>query len=125
MYSFSFLRKKVDNAFTFPFPLSSQMAIKSFDKSKLKSVGMLEQSTAQVTDTGCSGEFVEDADTAAPHRSKLMQRRHTVNVPLPAEGSDSGSGSPADPAPPQAQHWQGSGDLKAEAEEVGGVTEFQ
>lgn len=80
------------------------MAIKSFDKSKLKSVGMLDQSTVQVTDTGCSGEFVEDDDTTAPHRSKLLQRRHTVNVPLPAEeGSDSGSSSPADPGVPQSQ----------------------
>ncbi|KAI1235378.1 hypothetical protein IHE44_0002240 [Lamprotornis superbus] len=74
------------------------MAIKCFDKSKLKSVGTLAQSTVQVTDTGCSGEFVEDDDTAAPPRNKLMQRRHTVNVPLPAEeGSDCGSRSPAEP----------------------------
>lgn len=84
------------------------MAIKSFDKSKLKSVGMLEQSTVQVTDMGCSGEFVEDDDTTAPHRSKLMQRRHTVSVALPAEeGTDSGSSSPADPAL-QSQDWDGS-----------------
>ncbi|RMC09030.1 hypothetical protein DUI87_14034 [Hirundo rustica rustica] len=33
-----------------------QMAIKSFDKSKLKSVGTLEQSTGQVADGGCSGK---------------------------------------------------------------------
>nr|XP_054497070.1 ankyrin repeat domain-containing protein 27 isoform X2 [Agelaius phoeniceus] len=75
----------------FDYHLLHQMAIKSFDKSKLRSVGMLEQSTGQVTDSGCSGEFVEDEDPAAPPRSKLLQRRHTVNVPLPAEGSDSGS----------------------------------
>lgn len=81
------------------------MAIKSFDKSKLKSVGMLEQSTGEVAGTGCSGEFVEDEDdTAAPARSRLMQRRHTVSVALPAEqGSDSGPASPAEPGLPQAQ----------------------
>ncbi|XP_066413242.1 ankyrin repeat domain-containing protein 27 isoform X3 [Molothrus aeneus] len=78
----------------FDYHLLHQMAIKSFDKSKLKSVGMLEQSTGQVTDSGCSGEFVEDEDPAAPPRSKLLQRRHTVNVPLPAEGSDSGVNVP-------------------------------
>ncbi|XP_077041291.1 ankyrin repeat domain-containing protein 27 isoform X2 [Agelaius phoeniceus] len=78
----------------FDYHLLHQMAIKSFDKSKLRSVGMLEQSTGQVTDSGCSGEFVEDEDPAAPPRSKLLQRRHTVNVPLPAEGSDSGARVP-------------------------------
>uniref|UniRef100_A0A8C0VHI3 Ankyrin repeat domain 27 n=1 Tax=Cyanistes caeruleus TaxID=156563 RepID=A0A8C0VHI3_CYACU len=88
---------------------NSWMAIKSFDKSKLKSVGMLEQGTVQEADTGCRGEFVEDEDTSAPHRSKLMQRRHTVNVPLPAEeDSDSGSPSPAQPGLPQAQDCDGS-----------------
>lgn len=90
------------------------MAIKSFDKSKLKSVGMLEQSTGQVADSGCSGEFVEDDDTAAPPRSQLLQRRHTVSVPLPAQGGDSGSGdsgscSPAAPGVPQAPDRPGSG----------------
>lgn len=93
------------------------MAIKSFDKSKLRSVGMLEQSTVQGADTGCSGEFVEDDDSTAPPRSKFLQRRHTVTVALPAEqGGDSGSGSPAEPGLPQCQdwddsvsdHWQGS-----------------
>nr|XP_041574570.1 ankyrin repeat domain-containing protein 27 isoform X2 [Taeniopygia guttata] len=75
--------------------LLHQMAIKSFDKSKLKSVGMLEQSTGEVPVSGCSGEFVEDDDgTAAPHRSRLTQRRHTVTVPLPAQGSEGCSRSP-------------------------------
>lgn len=100
--------KKVDKAFNVPFP-SPQMSIKSFDKSKLKPVGTLDQSTVQMTDTGCSGEFVEDDDTTAPHRSKLLQRRHTVNVPLSAEeGSASGSSSPAEPADPQSQDCDGS-----------------
>ncbi|XP_005052748.1 PREDICTED: ankyrin repeat domain-containing protein 27 [Ficedula albicollis] len=93
----------------FDYHLLHQMAIKSFDKSKLKSVGMLEQSTVQVTDTRCSGEFAEDDDTTAPPRSKLLQRRHTVNVALPAEeGSDSGSCSPAEPGAPRPQDCHGS-----------------
>ncbi|XP_039930933.1 ankyrin repeat domain-containing protein 27 isoform X4 [Hirundo rustica] len=88
----------------FDYHLLHQMAIKSFDKSKLKSVGTLEQSTGQVADGGCSGEFVEDEDTRAPARSQLTQRRHTVAAPLPAEqGSAGGSASPAPPGLPQAQ----------------------
>ncbi|KAJ7406681.1 ankyrin repeat domain 27 [Willisornis vidua] len=81
------------------------MAIKSFDKTKLKSVGTLDQSSAQVTDTGHSGEFVEHDDRLeVPHRTKLMQRRHTVNVPLPAEDApDSGSSSPGIPGISQSQ----------------------
>ncbi|XP_009083349.1 PREDICTED: ankyrin repeat domain-containing protein 27 [Acanthisitta chloris] len=81
------------------YQLLHQMAIKSFDKSKLRSVGMLDQGTVEVTDTGCSAEFVDHNDTMeAPHRSKLMHRRHTVNVPLPAEdGSASSSSSPSNP----------------------------
>lgn len=97
------------------------MAIKSFDKSKLKSVGLLEQSTGQVTATGCCGEFVEDDDTAAPPRSKLMQRRHTVTVPLPAEGdSDSGSASPDEPGLPQARDCQGSASRHWQGLSIGG-----
>ncbi|XP_062356328.1 ankyrin repeat domain-containing protein 27 isoform X1 [Cinclus cinclus] len=93
----------------FDYHLLHQMAIKSFDKSKLKCVGMLDQSTVRVTDRGCSGESVEDDGTAAPPRSKLLQRRHTVSAPLPAEeGSDSGSRSPAEPGVPRPRHCDGS-----------------
>ncbi|XP_071423941.1 ankyrin repeat domain-containing protein 27 isoform X1 [Pithys albifrons albifrons] len=89
----------------FDYQLLHQMAIKSFDKTKLKSVGTLDQSSAQVTDTGHSEEFVEHDDTLeVPHRTKLMQRRHTVNVPLPAEDApDSGSSSPGIPGISQSQ----------------------
>ncbi|XP_021396597.2 ankyrin repeat domain-containing protein 27 isoform X4 [Lonchura striata] len=90
--------------------LLHQMAIKSFDKSKLKSVGTLEQSTGEVAGWGCSGEFVEDdAGTAAPQRSTLTQRRHMVAVPLPAQGSEGGSGSPAGPGAPRSRDWHGAG----------------
>nr|XP_021396597.1 ankyrin repeat domain-containing protein 27 isoform X4 [Lonchura striata domestica] len=90
--------------------LLHQMAIKSFDKSKLKSVGTLEQSTGEVAGWGCSGEFVEDdAGTAAPQRSRLTQRRHMVAVPLPAQGSEGGSGSPAGPGAPRSRDWHGAG----------------
>ncbi|KAJ7426608.1 hypothetical protein BTVI_01959 [Pitangus sulphuratus] len=88
-----------------PADCAEPMAIKSFDKTKLKSVGTLAQSTVRGMDTGGSGEFVEQDDTMeVPHRSQLMQRRHTVNVPLPAEdGGDSGSSSPGSLGVSQSQ----------------------
>uniref|UniRef100_A0ACB8EAU8 Uncharacterized protein n=1 Tax=Sphaerodactylus townsendi TaxID=933632 RepID=A0ACB8EAU8_9SAUR len=67
--------------------LMHQLAIKSFDKSKLKPVDLLKQSRAQILDAGSRNELArdeDDPDVAAtpPLRSKLMQRRHTVNVAL-------------------------------------------
>ncbi|XP_010159927.1 PREDICTED: ankyrin repeat domain-containing protein 27-like, partial [Eurypyga helias] len=80
----------------FDYQLLHQLAIKSFDKTKLKSVETLDKSEVKITDTGCSGECVKRDDVMeVPHRSKLMHRRHTVNVPLPAEhASADGSSSP-------------------------------
>ncbi|OXB84009.1 UNVERIFIED_CONTAM: hypothetical protein H355_015520 [Colinus virginianus] len=50
--------------------------IKSFDKTKLKSVETLDQSKAKVIDTGCSGEFVKHDDvTETPSRSM-----HTLDL---------------------------------------------
>nr|XP_009499776.1 PREDICTED: ankyrin repeat domain-containing protein 27 [Phalacrocorax carbo] len=70
----------------FDYQLLHQLAIKSFDKTKLKSVETLDQSKVKMTDAGCSGEFVKhDNMIEVPHRSKLMHRRHTVNVPLSAD----------------------------------------
>ncbi|KAM6409308.1 ankyrin repeat domain-containing protein 27 isoform 2-T2 [Rhynochetos jubatus] len=78
----------------FDYQLLHQLAIKSFDKTKLKSVETLDKSEVKIIDTGRSGEFVKHDDTVeVPHRSKLMHRRHTVNVPLPAESSSEGSSS--------------------------------
>lgn len=80
--------------------MSSQLAIKSFDKTKLKSVETLDRSKVKIIDVGCSGEFMKGDDVVeVPQRSKLMHRRHTVNVPLPAESvSDSSLSSPGDPS---------------------------
>ncbi|XP_054856723.1 ankyrin repeat domain-containing protein 27 [Eublepharis macularius] len=69
--------------------LLHQLAIKSFDKSKLKPVDILKQSRAQILEAGSRSEPARDendSDVAAspPLRSKLMQRRHTVNVALSA-----------------------------------------
>ncbi|KAI6077673.1 Ankyrin repeat domain-containing protein 27 isoform X2 [Aix galericulata] len=70
----------------FDYQLLHQLAIKSFDKNKLKSVETLDQSKVKMTDTGWIGGFVKHDDMLeAPQRSKLMHRRHTVNVPLSAE----------------------------------------
>lgn len=92
------------NGFNIPFFLSSQLAIKSFDKTKLKSVETLDQSKVKA-DTGCSGEFVKHDDvTEVPHRSKLMHRRHTVNVPLSAENvGDNILSSPRNPSISQSR----------------------
>lgn len=56
-------------------------------------------------DTGCSGEFVEHDDMIeVPHRSKLMHRRHTVNVPLSAENvNDNSLSSPVNPSISQSR----------------------
>lgn len=65
---------------------SPQLAIKSFDKTRLKSVETLDQSQVKITGTRCSGEHVERGDVMeAPQRSKLMHRRHTISVPLSAD----------------------------------------
>ncbi|KAM6057794.1 ankyrin repeat domain-containing protein 27 isoform 2-T2 [Chlamydotis macqueenii] len=70
----------------FDYQLLHQLAIKSFDKTKLKSVETLDQSKVKIIDAGCSAEFVKHDDMIeVPRRSKLMHRRHTVNVPLSAE----------------------------------------
>ncbi|XP_034973132.2 ankyrin repeat domain-containing protein 27 isoform X3 [Zootoca vivipara] len=66
--------------------LLHQLAIRSFDKSKLKPVDPLKQSRMQILDSGSRGEptldEVESDVATAPLRSKLMHRRHTVNVAL-------------------------------------------
>ncbi|XP_075290075.1 ankyrin repeat domain-containing protein 27 isoform X2 [Opisthocomus hoazin] len=89
----------------FDYQLLHQLAIKSFDKTKLKSVEMLDQSKVKIMDTGCSGEFVKHDDVMeVPHRSKLMHRRHTVNVPLSAENvGDSNLSSPRNPSISQSR----------------------
>ncbi|XP_065497027.1 ankyrin repeat domain-containing protein 27 isoform X1 [Caloenas nicobarica] len=88
----------------FDYQLLHQLAIKSFDKTKLKSVETLDQSKVKI-DTGCSGEFVKHSDvTEVPHRSKLMHRRHTVNVPLSAENiGDNILSSPGNPSISQSR----------------------
>lgn len=84
---------------------------------------MLEQSTGEVPVSERSGEFVEDDDgTAAPHRRRLTQRRHTVTVPLPAQGSQGGSCSPAGPGVPRSRDWHGAG---SEGRSWGRCCEFQ
>lgn len=52
-----------------------------------------------MTDTGWIGGFVKRDDMLeAPQRSKLMHRRHTVNVPLSAENvSDNSLSGPRNP----------------------------
>ncbi|XP_075571304.1 ankyrin repeat domain-containing protein 27 isoform X2 [Pelecanus crispus] len=89
----------------FDYQLLHQLAIKSFDKTKLKSVQTLDQSKVKIIDAGCSGEFVKHDDvTEVPHRSKLMHRRHTVNVPLPAENvSDNSLASSRNPSISQSR----------------------
>ncbi|KAM9509464.1 ankyrin repeat domain-containing protein 27 isoform 3-T7 [Guaruba guarouba] len=84
----------------FDYELLHQLAIKSFDKAKLKSVEKLDQSEVKIIDTGCSGEFVKhDNVIEVPHRSKLTHRRHTVNMPLLAENvSDNSLSSPGNPS---------------------------
>ncbi|XP_064015900.1 ankyrin repeat domain-containing protein 27 isoform X2 [Pogoniulus pusillus] len=70
----------------FDYQLLHQLAIKSFDKTRLKSVETLDQSQVKITGTRCSGEHVERGDVMeAPQRSKLMHRRHTISVPLSAD----------------------------------------
>jgi len=66
---------------------------------------MLDQSKVKIMDTGCSGEFVKHDDVMeVPHRSKLMHRRHTVNVPLSAENvGDSNLSSPRNPSISQSR----------------------
>ncbi|XP_068550045.1 ankyrin repeat domain-containing protein 27 isoform X2 [Anas acuta] len=83
----------------FDYELLHQLAIKSFDKNKLKSVETLDQSKVKMTDTGWIGGFVKRDDMLeAPQRSKLMHRRHTVNVPLSAENvSDNSLSGPRNP----------------------------
>ncbi|XP_068017803.1 ankyrin repeat domain-containing protein 27 isoform X1 [Melanerpes formicivorus] len=79
---------------SFDCQLLHQLAIKSFDKSRLKSVETLDQSNVKIMDTRCSGECVEcDDRTQVPHRSKLLHRRHTLNVPLSAENGNDDSPS--------------------------------
>ncbi|XP_061449947.1 ankyrin repeat domain-containing protein 27 [Rhineura floridana] len=72
--------------------LLHQLAIKSFDKSKLKPVDPLKQSRRQTLDAGSRGEPTGDEDgtdvAAVPLRSKLMHRRHTVNVALSDADAD-------------------------------------
>ncbi|XP_035192873.1 ankyrin repeat domain-containing protein 27 isoform X2 [Oxyura jamaicensis] len=89
----------------FDYQLLHQLAIKSFDKTKLKSVETLDQSKVQMIDTGCSGEFVKHDDMLeAPQRSKLMHRRHTVNVPLSAENvNDNSLSGPRNPSISQSR----------------------
>ncbi|XP_055582584.1 ankyrin repeat domain-containing protein 27 isoform X1 [Falco cherrug] len=89
----------------FDYQLLHQLAIKSFDKTKLKSVETLDQSKAKIIDTGCSGEFVKHDDDMieVPHRSKLMHRRHTVNVQLPEEDVDDSLSSPRNPSISQSR----------------------
>ncbi|XP_050779011.1 ankyrin repeat domain-containing protein 27 isoform X3 [Gopherus flavomarginatus] len=67
--------------------LLHQLAIKSFDKTKLKPIDqMLDQSKVKIIDAESNGEPVKQDDVIdAPLRSKLMHRRHTVNVALSAE----------------------------------------
>lgn len=85
-----------------------------------------------MTDTGWIGGFVKHDDMLeAPQRSKLMHRRHTVNVPLSAENvSDNSLSGPRNPRISQSRdccdvllskHWQGSANLMSKAEELGGV----
>lgn len=82
-----------------------QLAIKSFDKTKLKSVETLDQNKAKIIDTECSGEFTKHDDMIeTPCRSKLMHRRHTVNVPLSAESVSSNTlSSPGSPSISQSR----------------------
>lgn len=89
----------------FDYELLHQLAIKSFDKTKLKSVETLDQSEVKSIDTGCSGEFVKhDNVIEVPHRSKLTHRRHTVNMPLSAENvSDNSLSSPGNPSVSQSR----------------------
>ncbi|XP_025072509.1 ankyrin repeat domain-containing protein 27 isoform X2 [Alligator sinensis] len=86
--------------------LLHQMAIKNFDKTKLKPVETLKQSRAKTTDAESSGEPVTDDDAIeAPLKSKLMHRRHTVNVALSAEDVSENSDltSPRDPSISQSK----------------------
>ncbi|XP_025898138.1 ankyrin repeat domain-containing protein 27 isoform X2 [Nothoprocta perdicaria] len=85
----------------FDYQLLHQLAIKSFDKTKLKAVETLDQSKAKIIDTGCSGEFAKHDDVREPPgRSKLMHRRHTVDVPLSTEevSDESSLASPRNPS---------------------------
>lgn len=82
------------------------MAIKNFDKTKLKPVETLKQSRAKTTDAESSGEPVTDDDAIeAPLKSKLMHRRHTVNVALSTEDVSENSDltSPRDPSISQSK----------------------
>ncbi|KAM6252787.1 ankyrin repeat domain-containing protein 27 isoform 1-T1 [Porphyrio hochstetteri] len=89
----------------FDYQLLHQLAIKSFDKTTLRSVETVDQSKVNMIDTGCSGEFVKHDDMIeVPHRSKLLHRRHTVNVPLSAENvSEDTLSSPRNPSGSQSK----------------------
>ncbi|XP_073163935.1 ankyrin repeat domain-containing protein 27 isoform X1 [Lepidochelys kempii] len=82
--------------------LLHQLAIKSFDKTKLKPIDqMLDQSKVKIIDAESSGESVKQDDVIdAPLRSKLMHRRHTVSVALSAENvsDDSDLSNTRDPS---------------------------
>lgn len=66
-----------------------------------------------------------------PCRNKLMHRRHTVNVPLSAEGVSSNTlSSPGSPSISQSrdccddllsEHWQRNANVMSKTEEPGGV----
>ncbi|XP_067396118.1 ankyrin repeat domain-containing protein 27 [Emydura macquarii macquarii] len=81
--------------------LLHQLAIKSFDKTKLKPiVQMLGQSKAKIIDAE-RGEPVKHDDVInAPLRSKQMHRRHTVSVALSIENvnDDSDLSNTRDPS---------------------------
>ncbi|KAH0619590.1 hypothetical protein JD844_000322 [Phrynosoma platyrhinos] len=74
---------KAPNLHSFVLP---KLAIKSFDKSKLKPVDPLEQTQTHSFDASNkpTGEDDNTHETATPIRNKLMLRRHTVNVALSA-----------------------------------------
>ncbi|XP_053904528.1 ankyrin repeat domain-containing protein 27 isoform X2 [Malaclemys terrapin pileata] len=82
--------------------LLHQLAIKSFDKTKLKPIDqMLDQSKVKIIDAESNGEPAKQDDVIdAPLRSKLMHRRHTVSVALSAENvsDDSDLSNTRDPS---------------------------
>ncbi|XP_031411290.1 ankyrin repeat domain-containing protein 27 isoform X2 [Meleagris gallopavo] len=96
---------KMDVALSAVSQLYVVLAIKSFDKTKLKSVDTLDQNKAKIIDAECSGEFMKHDDMIeTPCRSKLMHRRHTVNVPLSAESVSGNSlSSPGSPSISQSR----------------------
>lgn len=78
---------------------SPKLAIKSFDKSKLKPVDLLRQSRAEILDPGSPNKPAREEDgpdvaATPPLSSKLTQRRHTVTVDLSATDIDSISDVP-------------------------------